>query len=47
MSIKAVIFDFGNVISKTQTNSSFYKMEKLTGIPFHVFKNAMKFTDNF
>lgn len=41
MSIKAVIFDFGNVISKTQTNSSFYKMEKLTGIPFHVFKNAM------
>lgn len=41
MAIKAVIFDFGNVISRTQPNTCFYDMEKLTGISADVFKQAM------
>ena len=41
VSIKAVIFDFGNVISKTQPNTCFYDMAKLTGIPAEVFLQAM------
>ena len=41
MAIKAVIFDFGNVISKTQPNTCFYDMAKLTGIPAEVFLQAM------
>lgn len=41
MSIKAVIFDFGNVISKTQPNTCFYDMAKLTGIPAEIFLQAM------
>ena len=41
MSIKAVIFDFGNVISKTQPNTCFYDMAKLTGIPADIFLQAM------
>ena len=41
MSIKAVIFDFGNVISKTQPNTCFYDMAKITGIPADVFLQAM------
>lgn len=38
--IQAVIFDFGNVISKTQDGSCHREMEKLTGIPFHIFQDA-------
>lgn len=41
MSIKAVIFDFGNVISKTQPNTCFYDMAEMTGIPYEVFFQAM------
>ena len=41
MSINAVIFDFGNVISKTQPNTCFYEMAKLTGIPAEIFLQAM------
>ena len=41
MSIKAVIYDFGNVISKTQPNTCFYDMAKLTGIPAEIFLQAM------
>jgi putative hydrolase of the HAD superfamily len=38
--IKAVIFDFGNVISKTNTLAYCDDMEKLTGIPSAVFKSV-------
>ena len=41
MSIKAVIFDFGNVISVTQPNTCFYDMADLTGIPHEIFFKAM------
>lgn len=41
MSIKAVIFDFGNVISVTQPNTCFYDMAELTGIPHEIFFKAM------
>lgn len=38
--IKAVIFDYGNVISQTQTGDCTVEMEKLTGVPAAVFKSV-------
>lgn len=38
--IKAVIFDYGNVISLTHTGDCGPEMEKLTGIPANVFRAA-------
>ena len=39
--IKAVIFDFGNVLSMPQTGNCFTEMEAKTGIPAAVFRESL------
>ena len=38
--IKAVIFDYGNVISQTQTGDCAVQMEAMTGVPAQVFRTV-------
>ena len=38
--IKAVIFDYGNVISQTQTGDCAAQMEAMTGVPAQVFRTV-------
>ena len=38
--IKAVIFDYGNVISQTQTGDCAEQMEAMTGVPADVFRTV-------
>lgn len=38
--IKAVIFDYGNVISQTQTGDCAVQMEAMTGVPADVFRTV-------
>ena len=38
--IKAVIFDYGNVISQTQTEDCAVQMEAMTGVPAQVFRTV-------
>ena len=38
--IKAVIFDYGNVISQTQTGDCAADMEEITGVPAAVFRSV-------
>jgi len=38
--IKAVIFDYGNVVSLTQTGDCADEMEKMTGIPANIFRSV-------
>lgn len=38
--IKAVIFDFGNVISYANTGDCAREMEKMTGVPSGVFRSV-------
>jgi putative hydrolase of the HAD superfamily len=46
--IKAVIFDYGNVISTPQTGEPAKEMERLTGVPAQVFESVYdKFRDGF
>ena len=38
--IKAVIFDYGNVISQTQTGDCAEQMQSMTGVPAEIFRSV-------